>query len=110
MAKMVTIDLTTGKITTDAVDSELEKKFIGGWGISCALAYDLIKPGIDPYAPENPIIISTGPFNGTSVPSAKVWPEKVISRSRVLSPWKSNLNVEAWTFTHRPNRTKPLYS
>jgi aldehyde:ferredoxin oxidoreductase len=70
MAKMVTIDLTTGKITKDTVDSELEKKFIGGWGVSCALAFDLIKPGIDPFAPENPIIISTGSFNGTSVPSA----------------------------------------
>jgi len=70
MANTVTIDLTTGRITKEAVNDAIEKKFIGGFGICCKLAYELIKPGIDPLSPDNPIIIGTGTLVGTPVPSA----------------------------------------
>ena len=57
MANIVSIDLTTGRIAKEAVNDAIEKKFIGGFGICCKLAYELIKPGIDPLSPDNPIII-----------------------------------------------------
>jgi len=46
------------------------EKFVGGWGINQWLAYHLIPPQVDPLAPENAIIIGTGPFNGTVIPGA----------------------------------------
>ena len=59
------VDLTTGKIHKEAVDPELVRMFIGGWGISLKLAYDLIPPRVDALSPENAIIVGTGPFTGT---------------------------------------------
>lgn len=61
------VNLSTGNIKTEKVSLDLIKKFLGGYGISVRLAYDLIKPGIDPLSPDNPIIIGTGPLTGTPV-------------------------------------------
>ncbi|MFC2021957.1 aldehyde ferredoxin oxidoreductase C-terminal domain-containing protein [Chloroflexota bacterium] len=64
------IGLTSGKVRTEKLDPELIKSFIGGYGISTKLAYDLIPPDVDPLSPENLIIIGTGPFAGTLAPGA----------------------------------------
>lgn len=61
------VDLTRGNVRTERIHRDLIKGFLGGYGISNRLAYDLIKPGIDPLSPDNPIIIGTGPFTGTPV-------------------------------------------
>jgi len=70
MGTIAAVDLTSRTITTQPVDPNLEKKLIDGWGIGCAIAYELIAPGLDPFSPENPVIIGTGTLVGTSVPSA----------------------------------------
>ena len=64
------IDLTSGKVRKEALDPELIRTFIGGYGISNKLAYDLSPPDVTPFSPENLIIIGTGPFAGTLVPGA----------------------------------------
>jgi len=64
------IDLTSGKEWKEKLNPELIKTFIGGYGITNKLAYDLIPPDVDPLSPENLIIIGTGPFAGTLVPGA----------------------------------------
>jgi len=43
----------------------LAADFIGGCGIGLRLLADLLKPGIDPLSPENPVIIGAGPLVGT---------------------------------------------
>jgi len=68
--KILHIDLTTGQVKDESLKPELIKTFIGGYGISTKLAYALIPPDVDPLAPENLIIIGTGPFAGTLVPGA----------------------------------------
>jgi aldehyde:ferredoxin oxidoreductase len=67
---MIALDLSSGTIHVDEVNEHLEQTFIGGWGLGCALAHDLIAPGIEPFSPENCMIISAGPFIGTSAPAA----------------------------------------
>ncbi len=68
------IDLTTGNIISQPLDPEWIRAFIGGWGITNKLAYDLIPPKIDPFSPQNAIILGTGPFTNTIVPgSGKVF-------------------------------------
>lgn len=64
------VDLTTGEIRKEPLDLELAKRFVGGWGINFKLAYDLMKPGTDPFSPDNPIIIGVGPLVGTLAPGA----------------------------------------
>ena len=62
------VDLTSGEIKKEPLDLEVAKKFIGGFGINNKMAYDLIKPGIDPFSEENVIILGTGPLCGTMAP------------------------------------------
>lgn len=70
MGKMLYVDLTTGTIREEALDQNIARKYIGSFGMGARLAYDLIKPGIDPLSPENFIIVTAGPLLGTSCPSS----------------------------------------
>jgi len=68
--KILYVDLTSGRFWTEPLDMLMAKKFLGGCGIGQKLFYNLLKPGINPLSPDNPIIISTGPLTGTLVPSS----------------------------------------
>jgi aldehyde:ferredoxin oxidoreductase len=68
--QVLDIDLSSGVIKKDELDPELIKKYLGGMGINARLAYDLIKPGVDPLGPENVIIFGAGALAGTMTPSA----------------------------------------
>ena len=57
--------LTTGDMP---LAEDLLKKFIGGATLAAKLLYDHVRKGMDPLAPENPLIFATGPFTGTSIP------------------------------------------
>ena len=70
--KILQVDLTTGKIETKELGIEIAKRFIGDFGIGLRLAYDTIKPGIDPLSPLNAIIIAVGPLVGTQF-NAQRW-------------------------------------
>jgi aldehyde:ferredoxin oxidoreductase len=62
------IDLTSNTVRKEPLDTGMAKNFIGGMGINSKLAYDLIKPGIDPLSPQNILIYGAGPFVGTLIP------------------------------------------
>ncbi len=64
------VDLTSGEVRKEELNPELMRTLIGGYGIANKLAYDLVPPDVDPFAPENLIIFGTGPFAGTLVPAA----------------------------------------
>jgi len=66
--RVLHIDLTTGKTHVEPLNEEYEKKYIGGIGLGMRLWLDHSKPGVEPFSPENPIILTTGPISGT------VWP------------------------------------
>ncbi len=68
--KELYIDLTDGVIEEKPLNLDMAVKFIGGMGIQQRLLYDLLKPGTDPYSPENPIIIGSGPLTGTGAPGS----------------------------------------
>ncbi|MFC1858131.1 aldehyde ferredoxin oxidoreductase family protein [Thermodesulfobacteriota bacterium] len=63
------IDLTTRKVVREKLDSDLARNLIGGFGINNQLAWDRFPVGLDPLSPENGIILGSGPFCGTLVPS-----------------------------------------
>lgn len=64
------IDLTTGKVKREPLENESASKYIGGWGMNARLAYDLIKPGMDAYTPEMPLIFGAGLLTGTLSPGS----------------------------------------
>ena len=67
--KILHVDLTKKKIKEEHLSEELIRGYIGNLGINTKLAYDLIKPGIDPLSPDNYIILGTGPMGGTTAPA-----------------------------------------
>lgn len=68
--KTLNIDLGTKRIWEEELADEIIDNFIGGLGASFKIFYELHKPGIDPFAPENPLVIGCGPFVGTFLPGS----------------------------------------
>lgn len=67
--RFLRIDLTTKKTRTERITEEFCKKYIGGVGFVARLLYDNIKPKIDALSPDNTLVLATGPFAGTLVPT-----------------------------------------
>ncbi len=68
--KILRVDLTSRKSSTEPLDLNMAEKYIGGCGIAERMLCDMLSPGIEPLSAENPIIISAGPLIGTGVPGA----------------------------------------
>ena len=68
--KTLWVNLSTGEITSKATDISILRGFLGGRGVGIRWLMELAPRGIDPLAPENPMILSTGPYTGTGVLSA----------------------------------------
>jgi aldehyde:ferredoxin oxidoreductase len=67
--KILRVNLTTGKVSTEPLSEKLAKDYIGGIGLGIKLLMDNSKPGTDPFDPDNPIIYLTGPLSGTLGPT-----------------------------------------
>jgi len=68
--RILHVDLSSGKIWTEPLKEELARKYIGGIGLGMRLLLDHSKPGVDPFSPENPLVLAAGPFGGTMVPTS----------------------------------------
>jgi aldehyde:ferredoxin oxidoreductase len=64
IGKLLEIDLTNSKITTQALPENI-MPFLGGLGFGVKLLYDLLPKGTDPLAPENILMFMTGPMTGS---------------------------------------------
>ena len=67
--RLLTVDLTTGRIETLPLDLALLRRYLGGSALSAALLYPRLTRGLDPLGPENPLLILNGPLSGTAGPS-----------------------------------------
>jgi len=68
--RVLSIDLSVGKTSVVNLDEVMVKSYIGGKGTGAYLLYTCLKGGEDPLGPDNPLIFITGPFTGTSFPTA----------------------------------------
>ncbi len=64
------VDLNTGKTQVEKLSVEYAKKYIGGIGLGMRLWLDNSKPGVDPFNPDNPLVLALGPISGTMFPTA----------------------------------------
>ncbi|HSR13546.1 MAG TPA: aldehyde ferredoxin oxidoreductase N-terminal domain-containing protein, partial [Thermodesulfobacteriota bacterium] len=67
MGKILRVDLTSGKVETEALDESAARKFIGGSGLATKILVDETGAGTDPLGPENRLVFMTGPFAATPV-------------------------------------------
>jgi aldehyde:ferredoxin oxidoreductase len=68
--KLGIIDLSKNKITIKQTPESLKRLFLGGRGLNSYYLYKMIKPGIDPFSPNNVLIFGTGFLTGTLVPNS----------------------------------------
>jgi len=70
VGKMLVVDLTANKVTTEPLRQEWVKEYWGAWGLALRYFYNEVSPTVDPLSPENAIVIMTGPLGGTLAPLA----------------------------------------
>ncbi len=83
--KILRVDLTTQAISHISLDPQMARDFIGGAGLACRILYDLIDGTTDPLGPHNPLVLMTGPFAGTMVPTGSKM--SVCARSPLTRLW-----------------------
>lgn len=64
------VDLGSGKVWKEPLNVTDARSVVGGWGMNALLAYRHLRPGIDPYSPESPIVFGAGVLGGTLAPCA----------------------------------------
>jgi len=67
--RILHVDLSSGQTWTEPLKEKYARKYIGGIGLGMRLLVDHSKPGVDPFDPENPLVLATGPFSGSMVPT-----------------------------------------
>ena len=63
--KILEIDLSTQTYKTYSLDQALVRQFLGGRGLGVRLLWDMVGPEVDPLAPENVLIFTTGPITAS---------------------------------------------
>ncbi len=67
--KILSIDLSSGKITKAETNKDMISKFMGCKGFGVHLLFKNSIPKLSPFHEDNPLIFATGPFTGTQIPS-----------------------------------------
>lgn len=62
------IDLNSGQTVSLDIDKFRLRNFFGGSGLAASILFDLLKPDLDPFHPESPLIFMTGLLTGIPVP------------------------------------------
>jgi len=68
--KLAIVDLTKNTIKIEKTPGSLIRSYIGGRGLNGHYLAKHLKPGIDPFSPDNVLIFGTGLLTGTLVPNS----------------------------------------
>ncbi|HHX42734.1 MAG TPA: hypothetical protein GX714_01930 [Chloroflexi bacterium] len=69
IGRILLVNLTSGTFSERDI-TDLAPRFIGGRGLGAALAWEMLRPGLTPFDPDNPLMFLTGPLSGTSAPAS----------------------------------------
>jgi len=69
VGKILRIDLANKLAKVEDLDEAMARKFIGGRGLATKIYSDEVGPNVDAFAPENKLIVATGPLTGTPTPT-----------------------------------------
>ncbi len=68
MGKALLVNLSEGSIETQEIPLSWYDDFLGGEGLGVRIFYDHMDPSREPFDPHTPVILATGPLNGTTAP------------------------------------------
>ncbi len=67
MGKILYVDLSSGKIESRETPKEWVKLYAGQKGLGSRILMDMIDPGVDPFSPDNCVVLTTSIMGGTVV-------------------------------------------
>jgi aldehyde:ferredoxin oxidoreductase len=70
IGKLLRVNLSTGKVSTEALDPALARDYIGARGLGTKIMTDEVDPKVDPLSPANKLIFMAGPLTGSYAPSS----------------------------------------
>jgi aldehyde:ferredoxin oxidoreductase len=70
MGRILRIDLSKKKISSQPLTNEQADLFLGGRGLGAEILFRELPRGINPLSPENKLILTTGPLTGTGAPTS----------------------------------------
>ncbi|MFB0519102.1 MAG: aldehyde ferredoxin oxidoreductase N-terminal domain-containing protein, partial [Acidobacteriota bacterium] len=62
------VNLSTGNIKKEPLDSQMAKDYFGGRGFASYVLYKEVPAGIDPLGEENKLLLISGPLTGMFAP------------------------------------------
>ena len=68
--KILRINLSDGKVRTEAIDGEFCRKHLGGAGFVAHFLLNEIESGTDSLSPENKLVFALGPLTGIALPGS----------------------------------------
>ena len=68
MGRMLRIDLTTRQVSEYPISDEQRELYLGGKVMAARILADLITGPVDPFGPENVVVVTSGPLTGTGAP------------------------------------------
>ena len=66
---LLRVDLTRGLCRVEPLRMDWAELYVGGKGLLLRYLFDELEPGLDPLGPANRLMLFTGPFAGTAVPT-----------------------------------------
>jgi aldehyde:ferredoxin oxidoreductase len=69
IGKLLRVNLSTSKVSTEPLDPRLAKDYLGARGLGTKYFCNEVDPRVDPLSPENKLIFAPGPLTGTYAPS-----------------------------------------
>lgn len=65
MGKVLKIDLSSRRVSDYPWTDDERKLYLGGKIMAAKIISDTVSPDIDPFSPDNPLVVTTGPLTGT---------------------------------------------
>src|SRR5262245_21354301 len=65
--RLLQIDLTNAHTSSSELEESRLRAFLGGLGLGTSLLYDYAPTGVEPFSPDNPLILTSAPLVGTGL-------------------------------------------
>lgn len=92
--KVLRINLTLKKITTEEVPDTVWKQCLGGAGYGAKVLLDETSGNTSPFSPDNPIIFAVGPYNCGGAPGNGKW--SVVTKSPLTGTHLDSAATASW--------------
>jgi len=92
--RVLWVDLSNERFTVKILKDSFFRKYLGGVGLASKIIFDKVGADIDPFDPDNVLVFSVGPFQGTGIPGSGRW--NVSSRSPLTEIWGESCGGGYW--------------